>query len=481
MNRLDRRGFLASMAVFVAGSPARTSQGENISIEDARKALERAVGFFADNAAKHGGYVYQYSADLKLSEGEETTGPDTVWVQPPGTPEVGMAMLEIYEKTGMDKAFEAAQKAAICLVNGQLYSGAWSDKIEFGAERKKMAYRVDGPLKAKAFNVSTFDDDKTQSAVRFLLKFDHATKGGNQEIHNALQFALKSIMAAQFPNGGFAQGFSEPADKSKPADLQASYPETWPRIWTGGKYWFYYTFNDGNIDNLIDMFFLAYRITGEEKYKTAAIKAGDFILNAQMPEQQPAWAQQYDFEMKPVWARKFEPPAISGGESQRILDTLIDLYLETGDKKFLEPIPKAMAWLESVKLNDGRLARFYELKTNKPLYFTKKYELTYDDTDVPTHYAFKVGNKLDRIRARYEKVLKLDDARRLKELENKHRPRNRKSPAEIQVAEIISKLDDRGAWLEPGRLKKQDPGMIIRSETFCKNARLLADYIHGNQ
>ena len=52
-------------------------------------------------------------------------------------------------------------------------------------------------------------------------------------------------------------------------------------------------------------------------------------------------------------------------------------------------MPPALAYLKKSLLPDGRLARFYELKTNKPLYFTKTYELTYDDSDMPTHYSFK--------------------------------------------------------------------------------------------
>ncbi|MBK5295030.1 MAG: hypothetical protein JJE04_25555 [Acidobacteriia bacterium] len=30
---------------------------------------------------------------------------------------------------------------------------------------------------------------------------------------------------------------------------------------------------------------------------------------APVREPQPVWAQQYGLEMKPAWARKFEPPA----------------------------------------------------------------------------------------------------------------------------------------------------------------------------
>ena len=48
----------------------------------------------------------------------------------------------------------------------------------------------------------------------------------------------------------------------------------------------------------------------------AAKRGGDFLLLAQMPEPQPAWCQQYHPDMHPVWARKFEPPAIACSESE---------------------------------------------------------------------------------------------------------------------------------------------------------------------
>ena len=45
--------------------------------------------------------------------------------------------------------------------------------------------------------------------------------------------------------------------------------------------------------------------------------------------------------MEPVWARKFEPPAVTGGESAGAIRTLVDLYVITGDKKYLGPLPAA--------------------------------------------------------------------------------------------------------------------------------------------
>ena len=486
MSRIYRRNLLKSLSLPVLSLSFKP--GIAFSADDAgavREKLRQAVVFYASKAAKHGGYVYQYSADLKKSEGEGVTGPDTVWVQPPGTPSVGLAMLQIYQRTGLKEALDSAVAAADCLAKGQLHSGCWTDKIEFAPDaRKKVAYRVDGPLKPKAFNVSTFDDDKTQSVIEFLLYLNEELKAKNKAIRESLSTAIDSLASAQFPNGGFAQGFAEPADKTRPSDLKASYPETWPRTYPGGKYWFFYTFNDGNIDNLIKILFLAERIQKDEKYRKAALKSAEFILYSQMPDPQPAWAQQYDFDMKPVWARKFEPASISGGESQRILNTLMDVYLETGEKRYLEPIAPALAWLEKSRLPDGRIARFYELKTNKPLYFTKKYELTYDDTDLPTHYGFKVDDKTPAIRKRYDKISAMTERQRLKERDSKRKPRQPGKPSLAEVQKILAGLDDRGAWVEPGKLgyhPKGDPTReVIRSETFMKNSLMLADWLAAN-
>ncbi len=372
------------------------------------EALRRAVDFYGQKVAAHGGYVYRYSADLAKREGEGKTGPDTVWVQPPGTPAVGMAYLDAYERTGDAYLLDAAKAAGECLIQGQLRSGAWNASIEFAPEaRKKFAYRVDPPPKKRAFNWSTFDDDKSQSAIRFLSRLDKALEFKDTRVHEAITFALGAVLKAQFPNGAWPQGFQEFPDPAKYPVLRASYPESWPRKYPGGDYWVYYTFNDNAIADTIDTLLLAAEVYGEARYREAALRAGEFMLLAQMPDPQPAWAQQYGFDMHPVWARKFEPPAISGSESQGILRSLMRLYAETGDRKFLEPVPRAIAYLRRSALPDGRLARFYELQTNRPLYFTRQYELTYDDSDMPTHYSFQVENGLDKLNRQYERLSQL--------------------------------------------------------------------------
>ena len=186
--------------------------------------------------------------------------------------------------------------------------------------------------------------------------------------------------------------------------------------------------------------------------------------------------------MHPCWARKFEPPAITGLESQGAIRALMQIYTVTGDRQYLKPIPSALEYLKRSCLPDGRLARFYELETNKPLFFTKGYVLTHDDDDVPAHYGFKINAKLDVLAQNYEKLAALDAAG-LEALRNpKPKKPGQPSPSlEAETRKVIAALDARGAWVEDGSLKYHDKGdntrRVITSETFIKNLRTLSRYL----
>ena len=157
----------------------------------------------------------------------------------------------------------------------------------------------------------------------------------------------------------------------------------------------------------------------------------------------------------------------------------MDLYVETGDERFLEPIPRALAWAKRSVLPDGGMARFYELETNRPLYFTVDYVLTYSDADMPTHYAFKVsGSRIASTEAYYERIREqgrkaLQPARR----------RPRQGTDETRVKEAIASLDDQGRWVEQGNLRHPEKrrerieAEIISCRTFVRNLSLLARYV----
>lgn len=456
------------------------------AVAEAEQALVRAAHFFRSKVAVQGTYLWQYSEDLSKREGEGKAAPMQGWVQPPGTPAVGLAMLSAWKATGRAEFLEAAREAAAGLLKGQLRSGGWAHSIELAPElRGKHAYRVGGGEKGR--NVTTFDDDSTQASVRFLAELDQALRFGDAVIHEALVFALEAICQAQYPNGAWPQGYETfPAANKFPVQ-PARYPETWPREWPGAQqYWLKYTLNDNNLERLVETLFLAERVCragGFEELaarcRAAAEKAGDFLILAQMPEPQPAWAQQYDFEMHPSWARKFEPPSVSGGESQGAIETLLRLYASTGRRKYLEPVPRAVAYLQRSRLEDGRLARFYELRSNQPLYFTREYRLTHSSADVPAHYSFKVSDRTSQLEREYRRLsaATAEDLRRGNETA---RPKlTEKLAAEARA--IIQAQDEQGRWVEMAPLRYFGPDdstrHIIRCATFNRNVETLSRYI----
>ena len=74
--------------------PSHLISSEPLVPVDVKKQLERAVGFYQRSVSINGGYLWRYSGDLKLREGEGQASEHTAWVQPPGTPSVGQALLD---------------------------------------------------------------------------------------------------------------------------------------------------------------------------------------------------------------------------------------------------------------------------------------------------------------------------------------------------------------------------------------------------
>ena len=235
------------------------------------------------------------------------------------------------------------------------------------------------------------------------MRVDQAHDFKHKAIHEAARYALDALLKAQFEIGAFPRGWEKPIGVTG-AIKRASYPTyDWRTEGRVKNYWDMYTLNDGLAGSVSKVLIETHGVYGDEKYLNALKRLGDFLIVAQLPKPQPAWSQQYSYEMYPIWARKFEPAAIASRESEDVLETLLEIYEQTGDEKYLAPIPAAIAYLRSSLLADGRLARFYELQTNRPLYMQRngqEYSLTYDDTNLPDHYGWKFKPALDKIEAR---------------------------------------------------------------------------------
>ncbi|MHC4346065.1 MAG: pectate lyase, partial [Planctomycetota bacterium] len=485
--------------------------------------------------------------------GKGGAGPTQISATGGTTPLVGLALLDVWEATGERYYLEAARSAARAMVKGQMCSGGWDYTTELDpAKRRNYRYRSDGDCCEGASgtrrNMTNLDNNTAQSVLRMLMRIDRALSFGDREIHEAVLYALDGLMRAQYPNGAWPQRYEKFPDPNLFPVKAADYPESWSRTWPGYIFYPYYTFNDDVIVNMMDVMLEAARIYKEPRYQACAEKAGDFIILAQMPDPQPAWAQQYDANMHPAWARSVEPPAVTGRESVSIMRGLILLYSETGKKKYLEPIPSAVDYLKrSSWLRDGKpvIARFYELQTNRPLYMTKGtriygrrsaghvskktglpfdgYEVSYSDEHVVGHYSLVTSAEpLDGILAEYKRVLAVNPAslRRPDKLKGltpgTSRPRPPRSKAQLseKVRAVISSLDERGAWVQPGSIRgpgllvsvnaakdlrvvmagkvttlKEDEtlevykdtsapnGRVIHSGTFAANLRLLAEYL----
>lgn len=506
-----RHSFVILISSFVIPPPAQASTTTEVTA-----AVTKAVTFYHSHAASHGGYVYRYSADFTLREAEGIPAPDTIWIQPPGTPAVGMAMLDAYEATKDATCLAAAVAAAHAVSRTQLASGGWDYSGHFDAKnRASQLYRrdADGKLieRKKApqgeagwhvwikhqnkNNYSTFDDDVSQAATRLLVRVDHALGGKDAEIQEAADFALSAIIATQYPAGGWSANWdtwpSSPPPLAKYPIKPGSYPADWPRKWpkdfTGC-----YVLNDNTHATLVSTLLLAWQLRGDAKYLAAAKRGGDFLITAQMPDPQPAWAQQYDSDMHPSWSRAFEPSAICGRESQSAMWALLKLAAATGDKKYLAPLPRALAYLRKSLLPNGQIARYYELQTNKPLYFErgeggKGFILTYSDKKASSNYGWKWDSELDTIESFGKKISRGEPVI----FPRTEKERWSSPPTEADIATILREqkpdgswpvTEDERNWMRDASGKKTKPaGGVIYSLDFVQNVKALSTWLKAKQ
>lgn len=436
--------------------------------EDVIAAMKKAASAMRTEVAFAGGYAWKWPKDLSTARSEKRAAPSLIAMQPPGTPAVGSAMLEAWQATGDRLFLQAAKEAAQALLWCQMASGGWIEDFDFDPRQSRtLHFRRDieaGDTEpGKRHGASSLDDRKTQAPLLFLLELVHDDGArGDPALRAALQFGLDGLLAAQAPNGGWPQQYHGPADPAAPV-ARAKIAVPWPRVWPGVDYTGFYTLNDGNLYWIVTLLLRAHELEKDARYLAAAKKAGEFLLLARLPAPQPVWAQQYDRDMVPVWARKFEPPAVSSIESFSALRALVELWLATGDARWIEPVQPALAWFARTKLPDGRWARFYELGTDKPLYCKAgTYELTGDDSDLPTHYGFKIDASLQENLDRLSETIARGRDAFLRDRAGIVTPKKWASRAKGQVAKVRTALkeqDKRGWWLKDDMI---DAGLFVQ-------------------
>lgn len=224
---------------------------------------------------------------------------------------------------------------------------------------------------------NTFDNQATTLPLAFLARMTTAT--GDAAYAAAFQRGLDYVLAAQYPNGG------------------------WPQYYPlRGGYHDHITFNDDAMVRVLNL--LQDVAAGRPPYglvdatqrarAAAAVSRGvDVILKTQVRQdgRLTVWCAQHDAAtLAPTWARRFEPPSLSGSESVGIVRFLMSL--EHPSPEVRAAIEGARAWFERSAIRDTRLesyvnaegqpdrrlvpvpgadplwARFYDLQTNAPIY-----------------------------------------------------------------------------------------------------------------
>lgn len=435
-------------------------------VPDAEQTMLQATRFMVEKVSTNGGYLWYYTPDLSRRWGELEAYKTMIWLQDPGTTLVGHMFLDAYRATGNEYYYNAAAKAANAIIWGQSPEGGWNYLIDFAGDRSlKEWYNTIGKNAWRLeefqhyYGNCTYDDNITSDAARFLLrmylaKLDPAYKP-------ALDRAIGFILKSQYPVGAWPQRYPLMDDFAK-----EGHPD----------YTSYYTYNDDVIWENIHFLVQCYLTLGEQRFLDPIRRAMNFYIISQ--DGSGGWGQQMDMNLQTAGARTYEPKALLPRNTVAIVQQLMDFYRYTGDRKFLNPIPKAIKWLEDTRLpasetENGRYThpKFIELGTNKGIYPHRKgsnvkygyYYVDYDDHNLLSHYGGKSYVNVQELKDEYEKLaaLPMEEVTKdspLKEMayEGAHTPqtdydlsheRRATIPSMDAIQQIIKSLDKDGRWL----------------------------------
>jgi PelA/Pel-15E family pectate lyase len=238
---------------------------------------------------------------------------------------------------------------------------------------------------------NSFDNDATTVPMEFLARVVEAA--GESRHRASFLRGVDYLLAAQYANGG------------------------WPQFWPlRGGYHDRITYNDDAMIRVMSL--LRDVAAGAGPYgfvdatrrgrADAAVRRGiDVILKTQVRQggRLTAWCAQHDERtLAPAWARAYEPPSLSGGESVGIVRFLMSIERPTPE--VIAAVEGAVSWLRSVPIEGMRVeriaraggrpervlvpdpaapplwARFYELGTNRPLYLDRDSRFRYDFREI---------------------------------------------------------------------------------------------------
>ncbi len=453
--------------IFVFSGPVIA---QNKLPDEVQQAMLRSTKYMVEEVSTNGGFVWYYTPDLSRRWGEMEAYPTMVWVQDGGTVSMGNLFLEAYHGTHDEYYYQAAEKAATALIWGQSHEGGWNYMIDFAGDRSlKNWYNTIGKNGWRLeefqhyYGNSTYDDDVTSDAARFLLRV--YLEKLDPKYKPALDKAIGFLLKSQYPAGGWPQRYPLRYDFNK-----SGHPD----------YTSYYTFNDDVTWENVNFLVQCYQTLGEERFLDPISRGMNFYLLTQQAN--GAWGQQYNLDLEPAGARTYEPAALLPRATNWNALLMIKFYEYTGDRKFIARIPDAIKWLEKTRLPDsmtqsGRYSHslFVELKTDRPIFVHRKgsnvtygyYYYDYSDDKLLGHMQGKGKIDVENLKREYARVSALSPAEASKNSPllteafhgegtpqhyydlSRSAASSAPPPNEARVKEILKALDDHSRWLVP--------------------------------
>ena len=385
--------------------------GNNELKRDARATMKRAARFMRERVAYRGGYVWSYAPDFSRRWGEMEAYETMIWIQPPGTATVGHLYLDCFHATGDEFYYQAAMEVADGLIAAQHPAGGWNYLHDFaGDESAQRWYETIGKNGWRLeefhhyYGNATFDDAGTSEASQFLLRLYLERRA--RRLRAPLEQAILFVLDSQYENGGWPQRF--------------------PRHSEEEGYIRQITFNDDVAGENIKFLLMAHQTLGDDRALPAIRKAMEIFVATQQPVPQAGWSLQHDATtLAPIGARTYEPESLATHTTATNIGQLLNFYEWTGDARFIERVPEALVWLDSVRLPDAQVRipgrhypTFIELRTNRARINHRRgsnarsgeYYWDYSPEKPITHYSQWRALDVDALRARYESLRAADPA-----------------------------------------------------------------------
>ncbi|SMO53925.1 pectate lyase [Gracilimonas mengyeensis] len=431
---------------------------------------------------KNGGWAMAWTTDGSATFGEWLLRKDDIiTIQPPGTPAIGSVFLKAFEVLEDSSYLQTAIQAGDALLQGQFSHGGFPQEFYPGRFSQDTSWfqhydssggawfppNIEGAdIYINENGSGTFDDRTTQSAALFLL--DLGQKTDLSRFKDAARKAAKFMLDAQYPNGGWPQKYP----------LQENYTR-------------FITLNDAAMPSVMSTLFTFSEVLGDSTYYEAGIRGAYYLLDIQKKHKETGWAQQYTLDGEPVGARPWEPAALSAAETVDVTDFLIEVYIATGDKKYLKSGMAAIEWLNEIRLPNGNWARFYNPHTNQPVYMGGAGNTTSDlDEALKYHSGYSwQGDYLDSdLMKRYEVLIEGSAEDRFKLYATYEQKSDENLSHKIQM--ILSEQKQNGLWtkqmsgetLDFYHLKfgqQKETPTIIDSQDFVDNVGLMLEFIES--